>query len=234
MSSSNRRPRYAGGFRYAATTAMLFAIPLSAGTGLNAQDLPPDDTAATVPEPPESGVPIFLTLGIGYGRRLDPCAYCVSARNTQSFTGHASIGKYVTGGLGVGVDASFWRRAHPGLPEAVDSLGVATPTALLNQLGNVSMSLSFAAWHLFVRAGVGLAMGRQDLQDANGDVTTASGTGIGYSMGGGATLPLASLVSLVVFVNWNVGSYDFSTPLTVIDRGVKHEYIEVGFGLTLR
>ncbi len=96
------------------------------------------------------------------------------------------------------------------------------------------MSLSLEAWHVFVRAGVGLAMGWQDIQDPNGDVGTASGLGIGYSMGGGATLPLASLVSLVVFANWNVGSYDLNTPLAVIERGVKHKYVELGFGLTLR
>lgn len=234
MPRSNRRPRYAGGVRHVATTAVLFSILLSAGTRLGAQDLPPDTAAATVPSPPESGLPLFLTVGLGYGQRLDRCAYCASAKNTQSFTGHVSIGKYVTRGLGVGVDASVWRRAHPGIPGAVDSLGVAAPTTLLNQLGNVSMSLSFAAWHLFVRAGVGVAMGRQDIQDADGDVVTASGLGIGYSMGGGATLPLASMVSLVVFANWNVGSYDLSTPVAVIGRGVKHKYIELGFGLTLR
>ena len=234
MSRSNRRPRHAGGLRHVATTAVLCAIYLTGGARLEAQDLPPDTAATTVPAPPESGVPIFLTLGLGYGQRWDACAYCASAENTESFTEHVGIGKYVTGGLGVGVDASVWRRAHPGLPGAVDSLGVATPTTLLNQLGNVSVSLSFAAWHLFVRAGAGVAMGRQDIQDASGDVATASGLGIGYSVGGGATLPLASLVSLVVFVNWNVGSYDLSTPLAVIERGIKHEYIELGFGLTLR
>ncbi len=132
------------------------------------------------------------------------------------------------------MDASVWRRAHPGLPGAVDSLGAPTPTSLLNQLGNVSMSLSLKVWHVFARAGVGLAMGWQDIQDPGGDVATASGLGIGYSMGGGATLPLASLVSVVVFANWNVGSYDLNTPLAVIERGVKHKYVELGFGLTLR
>ena len=42
------------------------------------------------------------------------------------------------------------------------------------------------------------------------------------------------MVSLVIFANWNVGSYDLSTPLAVIERGVEHRYVEVGFGLTLR
>ena len=65
-------------------------------------------------------------------------------------------------------------------------------------------------------------------------VATAKGLGIGYSIGGGATLPLASMVSLVVFSNWNIGSYDLSTPSAVIGRNVKHKYVELGFGLTLR
>ncbi len=234
MSPSNRRMRYAGGVRHVVSALLLFAVQLSMGARLDAQDLVPDSAAEAIPSTPDSSLPLFLTLGMGYGQRLDRCAYCTSAQNTQSFTGHVSIGKYITRGIGVGVDASVWRRAHPGSPGPVDSLGVATPTALVNQLGNVSMSLSFAAWHLFVRGGVGLAMGRQDIQDAGGDVATASGLGIGYSVGGGATLPLANLVSLVVFSNWNMGSYDLSTPLAVIGRGVKHKYIEFGFGLTLR
>ena len=226
MSRSNRRPRYAGGLRHVATTAVLRAIHLTAGARLEDPDLPPDTAATTVPALPESGVPIFLTLGLGYGQRWDRCAYCASAKNTESFTGHVGLGKYVTGGLGVGVDASVWRRSHPGLPGAVDSLGVATPTALLNQLGNVSVSLSFAAWRLFhprrrgrsdgMAGHPGRQRGRSDrLWDRD------------------RLLPLASLVSLVVFANWNVGSYDLSTPLAVIERGIKHEYIELGFGLTL-
>ena len=96
------------------------------------------------------------------------------------------------------------------------------------------MSLSFATWQVFFRAGVGVALGWQDIQDPSGDITTASGVGIGYSVGGGATLPLASLGSLVVFANWNAGFYPLSTPVALIERGVKHKYIEIGFGLTLR
>ena len=233
MSPSNRRTPCVGGFRHVATTAVLFAIQLSAGAPLDAQTTPLDSADAAVQAPPESSIPIFLTVGAGYGQRFDRCAFCPSARNIRSFTGHVSIGKYVAGGLGVSVDASVWRRGHPGLP-GVDSLGAAAPTTLLNQLGNASMSVSYATWHVFVRGGVGVAVRWQDMQDPSGDVTTASGVGIGYSVGGGAMLPLASLASLAVFVNWNVGRYDLSTPLAVIDRGVKHKFLELGFGLTLR
>lgn len=245
MSPSNRRTGcVVGGLRLVARTAVLhamrlfaihlFAVQLFTVAPLKAQDPPPDSAAAAVQAPPEGGgLPIFLTVGIGYSQRFDKCAYCANRRNIRAFTGHASIGKYVVGGLGVGVDASVWRRNHPGVPE-VDSLGVTTPTTLLDQLGNASMTLSFATWHVFFRAGVGVAMRSQDMQDSDGDVTTASGVGIGYSLGGGATLPLASLASLVLFVNWNVGRYDLSTPVAVIKRGVKHRYVELGFGLTVR
>jgi hypothetical protein len=212
----------------------LFAVPLFTVAPLDAQDPPPDTAAAAVQAPPAGGgLPIFLTVGLGYGQRFDRCAYCASTRNIRSFTGHVSLGKYVAGGLGVGVNASVWRRGHPGVP-GVDSLGATVPTTLVNQLGNVSMTLSFATWHVFVRAGVGVAMRWQDMQDSGGDITTASGTGVGYSLGGGATFPLASLASLVVFVNWNVGRYDLATPVAVIERGVKHKYVELGFGLTVR
>jgi hypothetical protein len=137
-------------------------------------------------------------------------------------------------GLGVGMDASVWRRGHPGVPAAADSLGAGRATKLVNQLGNASLTFSVQRWQIFARAGIGLALGQQDLQDVAGNVTTATGMGIGYSLGGGITLPLASLVSLAFFGNWNVGSYDLTTPTAVIERGVRHEYVELGFGLTIR
>lgn len=142
-----------------------------------------------------------------------------------------SIGKYVWRGLAVGLDGSLWKRAHPGVP---DTLGGGSTTSLVNQLGNASLSFSYQTWHVFVRAGVGLALGYQDIQSSSGSVTRASGKGIGYSFGGGVTLPIASLISLAFFANWNAGSYDLSTAEALIERGVKHKYIEVGFGLTLR
>ncbi len=111
MSRSNRRPRYARGLRHVAATTVLFAIPLTPGARLEAQDPSPDTAAATVPSPPESGLPLFLTLGVGYGQRLDRCAYCASARNTQSFTGHVSIESMSPAG-----SESAWTPASGGEP----------------------------------------------------------------------------------------------------------------------
>ena len=61
-----------------------------------------------------------------------------------------------------------------------------------------------------------------------------SGLGIGYSAGAGLTLPIASVVSLAFHGNWNVGHYDMIAPQGVSERGLKHEYFELGVGLALR
>ena len=97
---------------------------------------------------------------------------------------------------------------------------------------------SYQFWHIYLRAGGGLAWGSQDLEIAgsNDDITvqTASGVGIGYSAGAGLTLPIASVVSLAFFGNWNVGHYDMISAQGVSERGLKHEYLELGVGLALR
>lgn len=58
--------------------------------------------------------------------------------------------------------------------------------------------------------------------------------GVGYAAAAGVTVPLASMVSLVFFGNWNAGGYDLATRAAMIERGVRHEYVELGFGLTTR
>ncbi len=197
-----------------------------------AADAETDSAMVVAAEVP--GAPIIFTLGIGYGERLDACVLCTSANDVKSFTGHLSVGKYLVGGLGVSMDVSVWRRAHPGPSGALDSLGVATPTSLVSQLGNASVSFSYQVWHVFTRAGVGLAWGHQDVVNTEGDVVAASGKGVGYSLGGGVMVPLASMVSLVFFGNWNAGGCDLSTSEDVLQRGIKHEFVEIGIGLTLR
>jgi len=215
----------------------MFAFLLLAPTGAVAQDsIPPADS---VPEAPAAtALPIFLTLGLGYGQRSDPCSHCTSPENTDSFTGHLSVGRYLVGGLGVGIDASVWRRGHPGPLADADSAGVKAPTTLSNTLGNASLTFSYQLWHLFVRAGGGLSWGGQDLveTDAEGSPTVvrASGMGIGYSVGGGLTVPLASMASIAFFGNWNVGRYDMVSPTAVLERNAEHRYLELGMGISLR
>lgn len=228
---------------HALLAASVVVLTMGSAGEVRAQAASPDSTAVPVATPgpaaeeppPAAGLPIFLTVGLGYGQRFDPCAQCASPQNLDSFTGHLSLGKYVMPGLGIGVEASAWRRGHPGLPMAADSAGAGgTPTTLVNQLANASVALSYETWHVFVHAGVGIAMGQQDVQDTEGSIAAAKGMGVGYTFGGGATLPLASMVSLAVFANWNVGSYDLATPTQVLERGVRHEFVELGFGLTTR
>ena len=206
-----------------------------------AGDLPADSVQAMAVEvrpQASSGLPIFLTVGAGYGQRTDPCAHCASAENTDSFTGHVSVGKYLGYGVGIGIDASVWEKAHPGPRIAADSTAALGPTSLSNRLGNASVSLSWQVWRLFVRAGGGLAWGHQDIEgiaeDGRPTVQRAFGKGVGYSVGAGFTLPLAGAVSMAFFGNYNVGTYDLASPEGVVERGVTHEYLELGFGLTIR
>ena len=190
-------------------------------------------------EAPKSRLPLFLTVGGGYGLRQDACEFCESPLDNKSFTGHASLGKYITDGLAVGVDVSTWKRSRQRARGLVDTTAVDYVEAIAGSLGNASISFSYQVWHVYFRAGGGLAWGSQDLELPNpqtGDVTVShvSGMGIGYSVGAGIMLPVFSPVSLAFFGNWNVGRYDMSADGAVLARDSEHEYLEVGVGLTLR
>ncbi|MFQ5537555.1 MAG: hypothetical protein ACE5GJ_08905 [Gemmatimonadota bacterium] len=227
---------------------------------LAAQEVP-DSTPERIPasvasksSPGASRLPASLLLGVGFGRRSDPCAVCPSPENTDSFTGHVSLSRPLGHGFGVGVDGSVWRRSHPGPLGAPDSTGVPSPTKLGSTLGNVSVTFSFEIWQLFFQAGGGVAWASQDLVPGGGVATvggaggaaageggsgaaatvTASGLGVGYTVGGGFVLPVAPPVSLVFFANLNAGSYDLATPYEVVERGARHRYLEVGIGVAAR
>lgn len=202
----------------------------------SAQGAPPSDTSQVTPAPPAAGLPVFATLGLGYGMRSDDCATCATPENTDSFTGHLSLGKTLGHGVGLGVGVSVWRRGHPGPAGPADSTGVPTATTLGNMLGNASVLVSYQVWRVWVQAGGGLALGSQDLAPStpDGAITTASGLGIGYTVGGGFSIPLAGPMALAVFANLNAGSYDLTSPVAVVARDAEHRYLEVGVGLTLR
>jgi hypothetical protein len=183
-------------------------------------------------------LPVYGLVGIGFGNRSDGCVLCESTRDNKSFTAHVSVGRPLGKGFGVGLDASVWRRARPGTPVASEGRGSAESPTLQNILGNLSVSFSYTFWHLFVRAGGGVAYGSQDLEMTGGDgavmVHRASGFGVGYSAGGGITVPLASFVSLAFFGNWNVGHYDMISPRGLSERGARHRYLELGVGVGVR
>ncbi len=193
----------------------------------------PDDLA-----PEKKPFPLRLTLGLGYGSRSDNCPLCETKEDNESFTGHLSLGRPLPYGFGVGMDVSVWRKSRPGTPLAPDSTGVPGETFLTNTLGNLSVSFTYDLWRIFLRAGGGMAWGSQDLEMLDGNeeimVHTASGWGVGYSVGGGFTVPLASMVSLAFFGNYNVGFYDLVSPHGVTEREAKHRYLEAGVGLALR
>lgn len=205
---------------------------------------PPRQNADSVPDsipqdaPSVKKLPVYAVLGLGYGSRNDACVLCESPNDNKSFTGHLSVGRPLGYGFGVGLDLSVWRRARPGTPLPADTSGVPGETALANTLGNLSISFSYDIWHLYVRAGGGLAYGAQDLEatDANGNlmVHTASGWGVGYSAGIGLTVPVASVVSVAFFGNWNVGRYDMISPQGLTERAAAHEYLEFGVGVAIR
>lgn len=253
MAFSKSKIRFRLSGRVCHVSALLIVLSLAGQPqSLCGQDVPPDSTvaeadsleaalplldAAVLMEPASGGLPLFLTVGAGYGQRSDPCLQCTAPENTDSFTGHLSIGKYLGHGLGIGVDANVWERGHPG-PQVADSAGTMAPTSLRNRLGNASLSVSWQVWRVWLRGGGGLAWAAQDFESTDGSgaasVVQASGKGIGYSFGGGVSLPLASMVSLAVFANWNAGSYDLASPEGILQRDSEHEYLEFGFGLTIR
>ena len=221
---------------------LLLTAPLAssrtilAQTATNAPGVSTDqDSVAAVPA---RSLPIFLTLGAGYGLRFDDCTLCTSPENTESFTAHLGVGRYLVGGLGIGLDASVWRRSHPGPLTEADSTGAPGAIPLVNMLGNGSVSFSYQLWHVYVRGGGGLAWGSQDLEWAppEGDtvVTNASGWGVGYSVGAGITLPVHPMVSLAFFANWNAGRYDLTAPHGILARHARHEQLEMGVGISLR
>ncbi|MEZ4416884.1 MAG: hypothetical protein R3E10_14130 [Gemmatimonadota bacterium] len=222
-----------------ALPAVITAVGLSALGGPAAPRLSAQEAADSVSAPaPTPKLPFFVTLGLGYGQRSDPCAFCTSPDNTDSFTAHLSLGKYVGNGFGVGLDASVWQRSHPGpiVQGEADAEPAATP--LVNRLANLSVALSWQTWHVFVRGGAGVALGSQGMEDnavgQEATVITASGKGIGYTVGGGLTLPVHSLVSLALFANLNSGTYDLTTLHGVLQRDAEHRYLEVGFGVSMR
>lgn len=219
--------------------ATLLGQTVPDSTAIGTTTASPEVTGAQAASPlPAPG--FFFSAGGGYGMRFDPCAQCTSVENIESFTAHVSLGTYLIGGLGVGVNASAWRRGHPGVPtvappvEGEEGSGGLQPTSLVNQLTNVSLTFSYQAWHTFAHAGVGVALARQDVQAEDDTVSRASGKGIGYTIGGGIMLPIAGPASLMLFGNWNHGRYDLVSPEAILQRGVTHDYAELGFGVTIR
>jgi hypothetical protein len=196
---------------------------------------PPPDSIPVV-EP--FAIPVHAVLGFGYGMRNDGCVLCESPRENRSFSAHLSVVRPIWNNVGVGLDVSAWRKSRPGTPGPLDPEGIPEPTSLANMLGNASVSVSYDYWHLFVKAGVGLAFGSKDLEMENsqGDVIihTASGFGPGFTAGAGVTVPVASMVSLAFYGNWNMGRYDMVSPQGLIERDATHQYLELGIGVAVR
>ena len=214
-----------------AAIALAFS-PLTAQTPADSASVADSLTA------PGLTLPVTVVLGVGYGERSDECFLCDSPENNKSFTGYLSIGRPLGHGLGISLDASVWMKGRPGTPGAVDENGVPTPSSLRNMLGNLSASVFLEVWQVWVRAGGGMAFGSQDLEmtaaDGSMAVHTARGFGVGYSAGAGFTIPLASVASLAVFGNYNVGTYDMVSPQGLTERGARHEYLELGIGVSAR
>jgi hypothetical protein len=198
----------------------------------------PDSSSVSPFAAPVPSLPVFAVLGVGFGNRSDACVLCESPRDNRSFTAYLGVGRPLGHGLGVGLDVSFWRRTRPGTPGIPDGEGVPTPTSLANMLGNLSVSFSYRYWQTFIRAGFGAAFGSQDLEmelaDGSMGIHTAKGIGIGYSAGAGFTIPLASMVALAFYANWNVGHYDMVSPQGLQERSARHQYFEVGVGVAAR
>ena len=114
-----------------------------------------------------------------------------------------------------------WVGLHPAMGEKVDlvlDLGYAS-SEFETISGSTTIKDDVNA--LYLRTGPRALIANEKLE-LFGYVTLATGenkffdssgtdwTGVGYTVGGGATLPLASMVSLAFFVNYNAGSYAYS------------------------
>lgn len=222
--------------------ALLSLAQLTAPGTLIGQDAATADTVQEAPARVEDEgggrPPAFFTIGVGYGLRQDDCVLCVSPEDDQSFTAHVGVGKYLAGGLGVGIDASVWRRTRQRALAAPDTTGPAAATSLSNMLGNASLSVSYHLWHMFAHVGGGVAWGHQDLEETSESgqttITRVSGIGVGYTLGSGVTVPVYNAISIAIFGNWNVGYYDMSAPGEVVVRGAQHRFYEVGVGITIQ
>ena len=192
----------------------------------------------TVGEGPAMGLPVFATLGFGFGSRSDECVLCESPEDNESFSAHLSVGRPLAAGVGVGLEVSVWKRGRPGLPGPADESGEPTTTPVANTLGNASIAFSYQVWHLYARAGAGLAWASQSLvvpgEDGDPALASWSGKGVGYTVGGGVTVPLHPMMSLAFYANWNLGTYDMSEAQGAVHRDVRHEYVEIGVGVSLR
>ncbi|RMH18352.1 MAG: hypothetical protein D6701_06465 [Gemmatimonadetes bacterium] len=60
---------------------------------------------------------------------------------------------------------------------------------------------------------------------------TATGVGVGYTVGAGVLLPFAGPISITVFSNWNAGWYDLSADGFTLAADTSHRFFEVGIGL---
>ncbi len=205
-------------------------------TASTADSLATDSLQASGAEVSASGgLPVSLTVGLAFGRRHDDCTTCADSENTDGFSAALSLVRPLGHGVGVGVQASVWRHRAPGPATSGDSTDVEASTSLTNTLGNASLIFSWQFWHVWVQAGGGVAWVGDDYVPEGSDTAEhASGMGIDYTFGGGATLPLAGPVSLAFTGNVNFGRYDLTTPTDVLQRGAKHRYVELGVGLTVR
>lgn len=178
----------------------------------------------------------FLTVGIAQAVRWGDCPLCAPTEDANSFTGHLRIGRSLTGGLGMGVAISVWRQRRPSLVQPADTAGI-TPQ-LTTTLGNASLSFSYQLWQLYARAGAGLGFGSYDIEEVDeaGAVTlvSATGLGVGYSLGGGLDIPVSGPVAVTMFGNWNVGFYDLNAKGKRLASNTRHDFFEFGLGLSIR
>jgi hypothetical protein len=213
-------------------------VPPGSGTVAGRDSMVVADSAAladtAVSKPASSRLPVYLTVGLAFGRRFDACALCADTANIDSFSGRLELGKYLGHGLGVGVEANVWRKGVPG-PMGADSTGADAPTTLSNTVGNGSLIFSWQVWHLWAQAGGGLAFEGIDFIPAGSSTADhAKGIGVGYTVGVGASLPVAGPLGVAFYANYSAGRYDLSSPTEVVRRNVRHDYLEAGMGITLR
>jgi len=155
---------------------------------------------------PQTRKGFWIGFGLGYGSYGISCSGCSGLGRESSFTGHLRLGGTVSPHLLLGAESIAWSKSENG----------ATITA-----GNLSLAADYypqPASGLFLSAGVGFSRA-----EASSGGSSASNTGVGFTIGGGYDVRVSANTSVTPIANFVWGHPD---------SGFSHNFFQFGVGVT--